>query len=136
MSNPKKYNKSGLTPAKKKFAQVYAKTDNATEAVRQAYPTLQTSDKYLTLKGHRLIANDSVSKEIDYQKGKLEQLASKSVARLEKLIDSDDENVATKNIWNTIHQVQGKPLTKIEQTSTGVTLNIDLASSLSTEEEI
>lgn len=133
----KNYKKSELTPAKKKFAQTYAKTDNAAQAVRIAYPdSAQTmTDETIRNKATRLLTNASVNEEIEYQKNKLERLASKSVARLEKLIESEDENVATKNIWNTIHQVQGKPLTKIETTTTGVTLNIDLTSSLQIEED-
>lgn len=129
------YKKSELTPAKQKFAHVYAKTDNATEAVRQAYPKLMSnsSEKYLTLKGHRLIANDNVSVEIEYQKNKLERLASKAVNRVEKLIDSADEKVATTNAWKTIEQVQGTATRRIEATTTGVTLNLDLTSSLESE---
>lgn len=125
-----KYRKSELTPAKKKFAEVYAKTDNATQAVKQAYPDMKTSDNTLRVKGHRLLTNDNVSREIEYQKDKLERLATKAVDRLEGLMSSDDEDVATKNIWNTIHQVQGKPLQQIQSTSLGVTLNIDLTHAL------
>jgi phage terminase small subunit len=126
------YQKSNLTPAKKKFAEVYAKTDNATLATKQAYPdtTDEMSDITIRNKAHRLLNNDSVSAEIQYQKDKLERLASRAVNRVERLIDSDNESIATTNSWKTIEQVQGRATQRVEQTTTGITLNIDLTSAL------
>jgi phage terminase small subunit len=123
------YRKTELTPAKKKFAQVVAQTDNATEAVRQAYPDMArtTTPEVLRNKASRLLTNANVSKEIEYQKNKLEQLASKAVDRVEQLIQSDNEAVATQNIWRTIEQVQGKATQRIEQHTTGVQFSIDLS---------
>ena len=100
-----------LTPAKKKFSEVYAKTDNATEAVRQAFPEV-SSNEVARVKAHRLLTNDNVSAEVEYQKNKLEILASKAVNRVEQLIESDNEAIATTNAWKTIEQVQGKAMQK------------------------
>jgi phage terminase small subunit len=106
-----KNRKSTLTPAKKAFAIEYAKTDNGTQSVLKAFDNNYTPQT-ARVKATRLLANDNVLNEIEYQKNKLEKLASKAVDRLDNLIQSDNETIATTNIWNTIHQVQGKPLAK------------------------
>lgn len=110
----KKYRKSGLTPAKKKFAQVYAKTDNATEAVRQAYPEVAaiTSPEYQRLKAHRLITNDNIQAEVEYQKGKIALLASKAVNKFDKLLDSDDEAISLSTGKFVFEHIHGKPVQK------------------------
>lgn len=130
-----KYSKSQLTPAKKKFAQVFVDTDNATEAVRRAYPELaaHTSDRYLALKGNRLIRNDSVKAEISNRKQVMEQNANKAALRIADLIESDKEDIALRASIFSYEQEEGKSLQKIEQTTTGVTLTIDLTSSLNTD---
>lgn len=117
----KRNRKSELTPAKKAFAIEYAKTDNGTQSVIKAFSGNKYSPEVATVKANRLLRNDNVLNEIEYQKNKLEKLATKAVNRLDSLINSDNEKVATKNIWNTIHQVQGKPLTK------QVNLNADVS---------
>jgi phage terminase small subunit len=106
-----KNRKSTLTPAKKAFAIEYAKTDNGTQSVLKAFDNNYTPQT-ARVKATRLLANDNVLNEIEDQKNKLEKLASKAVDRLDNLIQSDNETIATTNIWNTIHQVQGKPLAK------------------------
>lgn len=107
-----KNRKSTLTPAKKAFAIEYAKTDNGTQSVIKAFSGNTYSPEVAKVKATRLLTNDNVLNEIEYQKNKLEKLASKAVNRLDSLIQSDNETIATTNIWNTIHQVQGKPLAK------------------------
>lgn len=111
-----------LTPAKAKFAQVYAETDNATAAVRAAYPGLANPGT-LAVKGHRLLRNDNVRAEIELQKKKLDQLAGKAIARVETLLDSKSEKIATTNAWNVIQQTHGRPTQKVESQS--VNLNVD-----------
>ena len=111
--------KKKLTPAQKKFAQVYAKTDNATEAARQSFPTIK-SNNYLRVKGHRLMTNENVDNEIQRQKQMLEELATQAVHRVGDLINSDNEQIATTNSWNTIRQVQGNPTNKTETTTLSI----------------
>lgn len=117
----KRNRKSDLTPAKKAFAIEYAKTDNGTQSVTKAFKDNNYTPEVAAVKANRLLRNDNVLNEIEHQKNKLEKLATKAVNRLDSLINSDDEKVATQNIWNTIHQVQGKPLTK------QVNLNADVS---------
>lgn len=124
----RKYQKSELTPAKKKFAEEFAATDNATEAVRRAYPKLveTSSPEYMSLKGNRLLRNDSVTREISYQRDKLERLASKAVDRIDRLISSENEQVATTNAWKTVEQVHGKATQRLETQTNRVSININL----------
>lgn len=130
-----KYSKSDLTPAKKKFAQVFSETDNATEAVRQAYPLLAqtSSDKYLTLKGNRLISNDSVSAEIEQRRQVMAINANKAAKRIQGLIDSDKEEIALKASIFSYEQEEGRAVQHVQQSTTGITINLDLTSALSTE---
>ena len=106
----KLYKTRELTPAKKKFTEVYAETDNGTLAAQTAFPHLTKGSA--SVKATRLLNNDIVVNHIEYQKNKLEKLASKAVNRVEELIQSDNEMVATTNIWKTIEQVQGKAVQK------------------------
>ena len=125
------YKNSTLTPAQKQFAQVYAKTDNATEAVRQAYPDLadKASQSYLTVKGHRMLRNDNVVMEIQGQKERLQAIASKAVNKIDKLIDSVDDDVAFKSSKFAIEQVHGKATQKIESKSAHVSVIYNLGGS-------
>lgn len=111
---------SVLTPANKKFSEVYAQTNNGAKAVTVAFPELKDSSvQYKSLKAQRLMKNDEVVNHIEYQKNKLERLATKAVKKVEQLIDSDNEQIATTNVWKTIEQVQGKAVQK----STSVNFN-------------
>lgn len=102
-----------LTPAKKKFVEEYAKLDNGAEAVRRAYPELKdSSPQYLSTKAARLMKNDEIINHLEHQKQKLEKLATKAVEKVEQLIESENEQIATTNAWKTIEQVQGKAMTK------------------------
>lgn len=111
--------KKKLTPAQKKFAVTYAKTDNATESARQSFPTIKDNN-YLAVKAHRLLRNDNVDNEIARQKQMIEKLATQAVHRVGELIQSDNEAIATTNSWNTIRQVQGNPTNKTESTNLNI----------------
>ncbi len=122
----KQYSKSKLTPAKKKFAEEYVRTDNATQSLLTAYEGKDITYGSAATIANRLLKNVEISKEIEYQKGKLELLASKAVDRVEGLIQSDNEQIATANAWKTIEQVQGKATQRVETQSTSVNISIDL----------
>lgn len=107
----KRYHKTAtLTPAKKIFTEEYARTDNGTQAAMKAFPNIKKTTA--AVKASELLRNPNVVNHIEYQKNKLEKLASKAVNRVEELIQSDNEMVATTNIWKTIEQVQGKAVQK------------------------
>jgi phage terminase small subunit len=124
-----------LTPAQKKFAQVYAVTDNATEAVRQAYPKLagKSTQPSLSVKGHRMLRKVNVMNEIVSQKQQLEAIATKAVDRIDKLVSSDDEDIAFKSSKFAIEQVHGKATQKIESKSAHVSVIYNLGGSSAPE---
>lgn len=99
-----------LTPANKAFTVEYAKTNNGTQSVLKAFSGNNYTIKSAGVKATRLLNNDSIVNHIEYQKNKLEQLATKAVNRVEQLIDSDNEQVASMNSWKSIEQVQGKAI--------------------------
>lgn len=127
MTNQKEGNK--ITPAKKKFAQVYAKTDNASEAVRQAYPQLAKSSSQKTIqnKGSRLLSNAIVLADIEKQKERMEAIAGKAVQRLEDIIDNGKEHNALTASMYAYDQTHGKPRQRIHQSGQFVTVVYDLS---------
>lgn len=123
------YAKSKLTPAKKRFAQVYAETDNASEAVRQAYPHLvkNSTKNYIKEKGKRLVTNGYVLLEIEKQKEVMEVIAGKAVQRLEEIIDNGKEHNALTASMYAYDQVHGKATQRIHQSGTHVYVTYDLS---------
>jgi len=123
------YTKSKLTPAKKKFAQVYARTDNASKAVRQAYPDLakNSSQKTIQNKGSRLLSNAIVLADIERQKERMEVIAGKAVQRLEDIIDSGKEHNALTASMYAYDQVHGKATQRVHQTGAHVFVTYDLS---------
>ena len=120
------YAKSNLTPAKKKFAQVYAKTDNASEAVRVAFPHL-TNPNTVKDKGYRMLTNTYVLQDIGKQKERMQKAAGMAVERIESVIQSGKEhNALTASIF-AYEQVHGKAKQKIEQHSNHVFISYDLS---------
>lgn len=120
---------SKLTPAKKKFAQVYAQTDNASEAVRQAYPHLadNSSQKTIQNKGSRLLSNAIILKDIEKQKERMEVVSAKALHRIEDIIDNGTErNALTASIY-AYDQVHGKATQSILQRGTHVYVTYDLS---------
>jgi phage terminase small subunit len=109
-----------LTPAQKKFAKEYAKTDNGRKAIERAFPeNKNSSDNYKRLKAHRLITNDNIQREIEYQKNAIAMLASRAVNRVGTLIDSEKEDIALRSSTWVYEQVHGKAMQK----STSVNIN-------------
>lgn len=113
--------KSTLTPAKKRFAIEYAKTDNATKAVQIAFKDNKYSPEVARVKGSRLLTNDNVSTEIAIQKAKLEKLSQKAIYKIDQLLDSDNEKIASSNAQFVINKVH-PTITKTENTN----LNINI----------
>lgn len=121
MKNAKK---DKITPAMKKFSIEYASTNNGIESIRRAYPDVasKSSDAYLAVKANRLLKKDNVITEVEYQKNRLNMLASKAIDKVDKLLDSDNEAIASNNAWRVIEQSLGKAITRVESTNLNVTL--------------
>lgn len=122
------YHKTGITPANKIFADVYAETNSGIEAVRRAYPLLSQSSTIGTLynKASRLLRNATILAEIADRQKLMEYNANKATLRLSQLIDTTDETVALNATKFAIEQVEGKATQRIETKSQSIQLNIDL----------
>ena len=122
-----KYRKTSmLTPAKKKFAHIYAQTDNASEAVRQAYPHL-TNRNTIKDKGHRLLTNTHILQDIAEQKAIMDINAGKAALRIGEIIDNGAEHnslIASKFAYEHTH---GKARQKIHLNSAHVLVTYDLS---------
>lgn len=104
---------STLTPANKKFSEVYAKTNNGSQAITEAFPELKNSSpQYKSLKAQRMLKNDVIINHVEYQKNKLERIASQAVDKIEDHIESDDSNVSLNASKFVIEQVHGKAVQK------------------------
>ena len=115
------YKKSELTPAKKKFCQEYAKTDNATKAVKIAFKDNNLTELSARNKASYLLTKPNVQTEIQLQKSKLENLANKAIYKVDQLLDSQDEKIASSNAQFVINKVH-PTITKTENTN----LNINI----------
>ena len=104
------YKTKVLTPANKVFVDEYAKTNNGTQSALKAFPNIQPDSA--RVKAVRLLANDNVVNHIEYQRSKLERIASHAVDRIEDHVESDDDNISLNASKFVIEQVHGKAMQK------------------------
>lgn len=124
---PKKsYHKTTKSPAIKRFVTEYARTNNATQAVKNAYPSI-TTDASASTKGNRLIRNSEVVKDIDQQRKQMERVASKAIDKIEELATHEDPNIAGTNSRYAYDQVHGKATQKIESRAVTAHFTMDLS---------
>lgn len=91
------------------FVEVQSATHSPTQAMLAAQPELVTNKRYATQKGLRTLKNKDVQEKIQQ---KLEKMSIKASKRIDKLIASDNEQVATVNSWRVIEQLRGKPVAR------------------------
>lgn len=89
------------------FVEVLAQTNSPVTAIRAAEPALIDKPAYARLKAHRLKQRPDIKAKIDK---KLEQNAKLALKQLPKLITSDNEQIATANVWKTIEHNIGTPV--------------------------
>lgn len=89
------------------FAEVQAHTKSPMKAMIAAQPELITKKNYANVKGRRLVTKPDVKARIDK---KLQKMSSKATKRVEKLIQSENESIATQNAWKVIEHNIGTPV--------------------------
>lgn len=109
---------------KDKFAEVYAHTKSAQKAMIAAQPELVTNKNYANVKGHRMIKKPDIQQKI--QKN-LEKMSKPAMAKVQELIQSDDEAIASQNAWKVIEHIRGKPLARQVNLNASVTIEDALA---------
>jgi hypothetical protein len=98
-----------MKPDADKFAEVYAYTKSPGKAMLAAQPNLVTDKNYANVKAHRMLKRTDIQEKI--QKN-LEKMSKPAIKRIEQLIQSEDEGIATQNAWRTVEHVRGKPVTR------------------------
>lgn len=121
-----------LTPKQKAFAIAYAETDNATEAIRRAYPEMagkykNTTSSYLRLKGYRMLTNDNVKAEIIDRKAIMQANADLASQRIQQIITEGKEHNALTASMFAIEQADGKAKQVTEVKSEHVSVIYDLS---------
>ena len=129
-----------LTPKQKAFAIAYAETDNATEAVRRAYPELAKKEaekrnggeslintNYLRVKGSRMLTNEHVKAEIADRKAIMQANADLASQRIQTIITEGKEHNALVASIFAIEQADGKAKQVTEVKSEHVSVIYDLS---------
>lgn len=99
-----------ITEAEKDtFAEVMAHTGSAQKAMIAAQPDLITRKNYANVKGHRLIKRPDIQEKM--QKS-LEKMSKPAMKRIQEMIQSEDESIASQNAWKVVEHIRGKPIAK------------------------
>lgn len=88
------------------FAEVYAHTKSPNKAMLAAQPDLITHKRYAAVKAQRMLKKSDVQEKIQQN---LEKMAKKASKRIDELITSENEQIATTNAWKVIEHVRGTP---------------------------
>jgi len=115
--------KQRITPHE--FVTEYLKTRrNATQAVKNIQPNL--TELSARNKGMRLLTNAHTQTLLNDIDDLITIGATKGVKRALQMVDSDNEDVATRNSWNLIEHARGKATQRVETQSTTVNLSLSL----------
>lgn len=85
---------------------------NAAEASRRTRGTASISPNYSKVHGSYMLKKPEVQSAIQILEARMEKTAMKAVERLDQLVDSQDENIATRNAHYVIDQVKGKAVSR------------------------
>lgn len=91
------------------FVEVLAATNSPSKAVLAMQPELVAKKNYAAVKGQQMLKRKDIQEKIQL---KLEKMAPKANKRIESLIMSDNEQVATVNSWRVIEHLRGKPVAR------------------------
>lgn len=97
-----------LTPIQlETFAEARAAKLSPAKAMIAAQPELIINKNYANVKGRRLMTKPDIKAKIDQ---KLQKMSIKATKRVEELIQSDNESIATHNSWKVIEHNIGTPV--------------------------
>lgn len=102
------------------FAEARAANLSPAKAMILAQPELMRDKNYANVKARRLMAKPDVKAKID---AKLQKMAIKATKRIDKLIQSENETIATQNAWKVIEHNIGTPVKR--NINLGITANIE-----------
>lgn len=93
-------------------------TNNNTEAVQLLEPTRTIG---IEDRAYKIARKASIS-NVEYVDRKLQQIAVQAVERVQELVGSEDEGIATRNSHFVIDHVRGKPLQRTENKNLNITI--------------
>lgn len=91
------------------FIEAVVRTGSPKAAIIAAEPELALKPAYAANKGYRMMKRKDVQEKI--QK-KLETMQPKAMKRINELVMSDDEGIATANAWKIVEHLRGKPVAR------------------------
>lgn len=91
------------------FAEVYAHTKKPITAAIAAEPELITRRNYANVKARRELKKPDIQEKI--QKN-LEKMSKNAIKRIDEMIHSDNEAIATQNSWKVVEHIRGTPTNK------------------------
>lgn len=100
-------NKLGKEERDEIFAEVYVRTDSPIKAMQAAEPALLDKPAYASVKANRTLQRTDMKARIDQ---KLTKMSKKALKKIDELIVSDNEQIATTNAWKVIEHNIGTPV--------------------------
>lgn len=110
------------------FTEVYAHTGKPITAMVAAQPDLVVNKNYANVKARRLLARTDVQEKVQQ---KLDKMAKNAIKRIDSLIQSDNEQIATTNAWKVVEHVKGTPT----HSSVNLNANVSIEDALFDQDE-
>lgn len=89
------------------FAEAFVKTNSPSTAMRALEPDLKPA--YASVKAQRMLKKSDVQAKIQL---KLEKMHSKALKKIDELVLSDNEAIASANSWRVVEHLRGKPIAR------------------------
>lgn len=89
------------------FTTARAENLSPAKAMIAAQPELIDNKNYANVKARRLMKNQDIKQKIDI---KLQKMSKSATKRIEEMIQSDNEQIATTNAWKVIEHNIGTPV--------------------------
>lgn len=99
------------------FVEVLTRTNSPSKAMLAAQPHL--TKEYAKVKAQRMLKKPDVQAKI--QK-KLEIMRPKALKTIDKMLTSDNEQIATANAWRVVEHLRGKPVARNLNMSVSATI--------------
>lgn len=121
-----------LTAEQTVFTKLVAKGYSLTKAYRKAFPTAKDlANDTVRIYASKLYAKDYISKEVETTKETQARLVRLAEDRLQQILEEDNSSVRGSKVAEVamfmFDHANGKATQRVEQHTTGVTFNINLA---------
>lgn len=101
------------------FVEVMAKTNSPLQAMLASEPALADRRQYAGVKAQRQMKRPEIREKLDKE---LQKMSKKAIKRIDKMLESDSEQIASLNAWKVIEHNVGTPVKR--------NLNVNVKSSI------